>query len=144
MDVSRVGVRVPLGADRVRAVATRVLAAERCRAAMIAITFVDERTIARLNRRHVGHSGATDIVTLEHTRGPGGVIVGDVYIAPAVARANAHAAGHGVREELARLTVHGVLHALGWTHPEDDRRTRSPMWRRQESLLGAAKREGVI
>lgn len=144
MDVSRVGVRVPLGMERVRAIATRVLAAERCRAAMLAITFVDERTIARLNRRHVGHAGATDIVTLEHTQGPGGVVVGDVYIAPSVARANAQAAGHGVREEVARLTIHGVLHALGWTHPENDRRTHSPMWRRQESLLGAVMREGVI
>ena len=59
--------------ERVRAIAARVLAAEKCRAAMIAITFVDDRTIARLNRTHVGHTGATDIVTLEHAGGATGV-----------------------------------------------------------------------
>ena len=41
----------------------------------------------------------------------------------------------GVREELARLVVHGTLHVLGHDHPEDDSRLRSPMWRRQERLL---------
>jgi probable rRNA maturation factor len=40
-----------------------------------------------------------------------------------------------VREEIARLVVHGVLHALGHEHPEDEARTTSPMWRRQERLL---------
>jgi probable rRNA maturation factor len=40
-----------------------------------------------------------------------------------------------VREEVARLVVHGTLHVLGREHPEDEGRTRSPMWRRQERLL---------
>ena len=40
-----------------------------------------------------------------------------------------------VRRELARLVVHGVLHVLGYDHPEDDDRERSPMWRRQEKIV---------
>jgi probable rRNA maturation factor len=43
-----------------------------------------------------------------------------------------------VREELLRLVVHGVLHVLGYEHPEDDSRYVSDMWRRQERLLRAA------
>jgi probable rRNA maturation factor len=43
-----------------------------------------------------------------------------------------------VREEIARLVVHGTLHVLGYDHPEDESRTASPMWRRQERLLAAA------
>src|SRR3972149_3868430 len=35
-------------------------------------------------------------------------------------------------EEMVRVLVHGTLHALGYQHPEDHRRTRSRMWRRQE------------
>jgi len=40
-----------------------------------------------------------------------------------------------VREELARLVVHGTLHVLGHDHPVDAGRGSSPMWRRQELLL---------
>jgi probable rRNA maturation factor len=61
--------------------------------------------------------------------------VGDVYIAPNVARRNARAHGRSVREELLRLVVHGVLHVVGHDHPEDDARYESPMWKRQERLL---------
>jgi probable rRNA maturation factor len=31
--------------------------------------------------------------------------------------------------------VHGTLHVLGWDHPDDESRTRSPMWRRQEQYV---------
>jgi probable rRNA maturation factor len=62
-------------------------------------------------------------------------VIGDIYIAPAVARANALEHGVPVREELARLVVHGVLHVLGYEHPEADARTKSPMWKRQERVL---------
>jgi probable rRNA maturation factor len=60
---------------------------------------------------------------------------GDVYLCPEVARENARRHGVPVREEVARLVVHGTLHVLGHEHPEDDTRTRSAMWRRQERLL---------
>jgi probable rRNA maturation factor len=39
------------------------------------------------------------------------------------------------REELLRVLVHGALHAAGLDHPENQRRTSSAMWRRQERLL---------
>jgi Uncharacterized protein family UPF0054. len=40
-----------------------------------------------------------------------------------------------VREELARLVIHGTLHILGLEHPEGDDRFSSPMWRKQERIL---------
>lgn len=129
---SEVG-RLPLSRARVAAIAGRVLAGERCRSATLMVTFVSARAIAQLNRRHLGHAGATDILTFEHApAGRGAPRVGDVYIAPDIARRNAAAFGCSLREELVRLTVHGVLHALGWSHPEGEARERSAMWRRQE------------
>jgi len=65
-------------------------------------------------------------------------VIGDIYIAPDVARANATRFGRGVREEFARLVVHGTLHVLGHDHPDGTERTASPMWRRQERLLASA------
>jgi len=136
VDVAADGVRVPLGRSRVETLARAVLRAERVRAAELSITFVSAARIAELNRRHLRHRGPTDIITFELApAAPGAPVTGDVYIAPEVARENAARAGCGVREEIARLVIHGALHALGHEHPEDESRVASPMWRRQERLL---------
>ena len=130
------GVRIGVSRDRVRRVAEHVLRAERVREALVSITFVSDRRIAALNARHLNHRGPTDVISFGFAPvGRGGAVVGDVYVAPEVARRNARSHGLGVREELLRLVVHGVLHVLGHDHPVSDARYASPMWRRQEQLL---------
>ncbi|MBV9879234.1 MAG: rRNA maturation RNase YbeY [Gemmatirosa sp.] len=135
VDVAAEGVRVPVSRARVEAIALGALRAERVKAAELSIAFVDAPTMARLNWRHLRHRGPTDIITFELARMPGAPVAADIYIAPDVARENARRHGRGVREEIARLVVHGVLHALGHEHPEDESRVDSPMWRRQEALV---------
>jgi probable rRNA maturation factor len=136
VDVAVDGVRVPVARERLVALAAGVLRAEGVRDAMLSIALVSNREIARLNRRHLRHAGPTDVIAFGFAPGgPDRGVVGDVYIAPDVARANASAFGVGVREELARLVVHGTLHVLGHDHPAGDARTGSPMWRRQEQLV---------
>ena len=144
--VSSDGVRVPLALARVERIADRVLRWEQCTLpAALAITFVSDRVITRLHREYLGHRGVTDIVTFEHARETdGSPVVGDIYIAPAVARANARRFGALVREEIARLTIHGVLHALGWRHPDGNERSESDMWRRQERWLVRVRRAGLL
>jgi probable rRNA maturation factor len=135
------GVRVPLGRARVGAIVRAVLRAERAGPARLSITFVSSRRIAALNRRHLAHRGSTDVISFSLALdAPGGPIGGDIYIAPAVARRNAMAHGVSVREELTRLVVHGVLHVLGFDHPEGEGRDTSPMWRRQEVLVARLTR----
>lgn len=136
VSVARDGVTVPLSADRVREIVWAVCRRARVRHGMISITFVTDRGIARLNREYLGHRGPTDVITFA-LHGADDTPVGDVYIAPGVARANARAHGAGIREELVRLVVHGTLHVLGYTHPEGDTRTSAPMWRLQEALVAA-------
>lgn len=132
------GVRIPVARDRIAALAEGVLRRERVRHAALSVAFVTNRRIAALNRAHLGHDGATDVISFGFAPvASGREVVGDVYIAPAVARRNARAHGGPVREELMRLVVHGVLHVLGHDHPEDDSRYRSEMWKRQERLLHA-------
>jgi len=127
--------RSALSAARVESIARATLASERVRDAMLSITFVSNATIARLNAKHLGHRGATDVITFGFaSASKDSPVVGDIYIAPAVARANALEHGSPIRQELARLVVHGTLHVLGYDHPEG-LRTESPMWKRQERLL---------
>ncbi len=141
VDVASDGVRAPLARARIAEIARTALRAEHVRNALVSVTLLDRRAIARMNRLHLDHSGATDVISFGFTRASDrDPIVGDIYIAPEVARDNARARHVSVREELARLVVHGVLHILGYDHPEDDGRERAPMWRRQEQILGRALR----
>lgn len=128
-------VRSALSAARVESIARATLASERVRDAMLSITFVSNAAIARLNAKHLGHRGATDVISFGFAgAGRDAPVVGDIYIAPAVARTNALEHGSPIRQELARLIVHGTLHVLGYDHPAG-MRTESPMWKRQERLL---------
>lgn len=129
------GVRLPVARATLAALAVDVLRAERVRAAALSITFVGLDAIAALNWRHLRHRGPTDVITFALAPVPGAPVTGDVYVSPDVARAHARAHGVGVREEVARLVVHGVLHTLGHEHPEDESRLASPMWRRQERYV---------
>ena len=47
--------------------------------------------------------------------------LGDVVISMPAAKRQAAALGHSLRDELARLLVHGVLHLLGYDHERSER-----------------------
>ena len=77
--------------------------------------------MARLNRDHLGHRGATDVISFGSNRvRRSAPVIGDIYICPEVARRNAAERGASAREEVSRLVVHGVLHVLGYDHPGRD------------------------
>jgi len=136
VDVSASGVRSPIGAARLAEAARVVLRAARVRDALISVALVDRRAVARMNRTHLGHRGATDVISFSFSRASKrDPVIGDLYIAPEVARENAAARGVPVREELLRLVVHGTLHVLGYDHPDGPTREKSAMWKRQERIV---------
>jgi probable rRNA maturation factor len=116
--------------------ARAVLRSARVRDAVLSVTFVSDTTIARLNRRHLGRRGPTDVLAFAFDPdGTRGAVVGDVYVGVDAARRAATLRRIPVRQELVRLVVHGTLHVLGYDHPEDDSREASEMWRQQERLV---------
>jgi probable rRNA maturation factor len=46
--------------------------------------------------------------------------LGDIAIAPGVARRNAREAGHTLDKEMRILTLHGLLHLMGYDHETDN------------------------
>ena len=98
---------------------------------ILEITFIGSRQIRTLNRRFLRHDRPTDVLSFRyhnHARGskleargsrpqPGALnpepIVGEIFIAPALARAYARQHGLSYEEELSRYVVHGILHWLG-------------------------------
>jgi probable rRNA maturation factor len=130
------GIATPLSRVAARRIVEGVLRAEKVRGALVSVAFVSDRAIASINATHLGHRGPTDVISFGFDRPTDAdPVVGDIYVAPAVASRNAKERKVRVREELARLLVHGTLHVLGYDHPEDEGRETSAMWRRQERLL---------
>lgn len=113
------------------------------------LLFVDEATMADLNRTHMGKEGSTDVLSFPldppDAADPGGVLLGDVVVCPARAAQQApdHAGRDGhdgsVDDELALLIVHGVLHVLGHDHARPDE-TRLMQAREQELLAAHHRR----
>ena len=138
IDVSSTLKRNPVSLERARGAAAKTLASEKVRSAMVSVTFVSRPAIARINRSYLGKSGATDVIAFGFDRdAEDAMVIGDIYICPDVARANAREAGVPLPEEVLRLVVHGTLHILAYDHDEGESRTRSAMWKRQERILSS-------
>ena len=138
------GIRAPLSRSRAQRVVESVLRAEKVRGALVSVAFVSDRSIASLNQRHLKHRGPTDVISFGFDRPTDAdPVVGDIYIAPAVATRNAKARRAPAREEIVRLLVHGTLHVLGYEHPEGEDRETSAMWRRQEQLTRRLAKAGT-
>jgi probable rRNA maturation factor len=138
-EVSSTVRRPGLSPVQVKRLVAATLESEKISNAMISVAFVGRTAIARLNNKYLGHKGPTDVISFGMGRTTRGMpTVGDVYICPEVARNNARRNGVPAREELARLVVHGTLHVAGYDHPDDESRTQSKMWKRQERILASA------
>lgn len=139
ISVSTNGLRAGVSAAAIVDASRATLRAERVGNALVSVTLLGRAAMAKLNREHLGHRGATDVISFGFARATSSdPVVGDIYIAPDVARENALSRRGSVREELIRLVVHGTLHILGYDHPESAdaaEREASPMWKRQERIV---------
>jgi probable rRNA maturation factor len=83
----------------------------------VTIALVSDRRMRALNRQFRGKDYATDVLSFpSDERG----FLGDIVIALGVARRQAREAGHTAQTELRVLSLHGLLHLLGYDHEFDD------------------------
>ena len=96
--------------------------------AELCVKLVDVDTITELNVKWMEGDGPTDVLAfpMDELR-PGLVneepeegILGDIMVCPEIAARQADDAGHAVEAELELLTVHGILHLLGYDHAEPE------------------------
>jgi probable rRNA maturation factor len=111
--------------------------------AELCIKAVDEPTIAQLNEQWMEKEGPTDVLAfpMDELR-PGLVneepeegVLGDLVLCPDVAEKQAAATGHSAEAEVELLTVHGILHLLGYDHAEPEE--HAEMFGLQDELLAA-------
>ena len=112
--------------------------------AEISVTFTDNEGIHEINSAQRGVDAPTDVLSFPMMSGDdsdadtdysnGAVMLGDIVLNLERARAQAAEYGHSYTREVAFLTVHSVLHLLGYDHltsEEDDRDMRA----RQDAVL---------
>ena len=109
--------------------------------AELCIKAVDRDTIAALNEQWMGKEGPTDVLAfpMDELR-PGLVseepeegVLGDLVLCPAIAAVQGRTAGHGTEAEIELLTVHGILHLLGYDHAEPEE--HAEMFGLQDEIL---------
>lgn len=108
--------------------------------AEVSITFTDNEHIHEINRDYRNVDRPTDVISFALNEGDepeieGGApvnVLGDIIISVEKAVEQASDYGHSVEREVAFLTVHGMLHLLGYDHIEEDDRKEM---RREEDFV---------
>ena len=120
----------PAYIDNVRAAAETTAKLYGVENGEVSVTLTDNDYIHQLNRQYRGIDRPTDVLSFalnesEEPEVTGGMdvnILGDLVISVERAEEQAEDYGHSVRREMAFLTVHGMLHLLGYDHMEEDER----------------------
>ena len=112
---------VPSARSFRRWVAVALAGARHDNSAELSIRIVGNREGRVLNRRYRGRDYATNVLSFpaELPPGVGSPLLGDIVIAAPVVLREARDQDKSARDHYAHLTVHGVLHLLGYDHQND-------------------------
>ena len=94
--------------------------------AEISVTFVDNAEIQTLNAQYRGKDMPTDVLSFplgedgkyDVDQDTGACLLGDIVISMEKAMEQAELYGHPLQREVAFLTVHSMLHLLGYDHEQ--------------------------
>ena len=91
----------------------------------VSLAIVDAERMGQLHLEWMDLPGPTDVMSFPMDQMRPGTpeqpslgVLGDIVLCPVVAREQAQKAGHSTADELCLLTVHGILHCLGYDHAE--------------------------
>ncbi len=108
----------------------------------VSVTFCDNEGIREMNKRFRNIDRETDVLSFPLFDDDGmdahveelNCVLGDIVLSLEKARAQAEEFGHSFEREVAFLTVHSVLHLLGYDHETGEADERD-MRRRQSEIV---------
>lgn len=119
-------VKIPKGIRLlIRRCCTAVLTLEKFEGnAEVSVRLVDNEEIKRLNKQYRNIDRETDVLsfplgvdgTYDLNYDTGDQMLGDIVISAPKAMEQAEKYGHSIRREIAYLSVHSMLHLLGYDH----------------------------
>ena len=105
------------------------------------VIFVDNKTIRELNKNYRNIDRETDVISFALEDGEGNInfefgrLLGDIYICVSKMKDQAKEYGHSIKREMGFLTIHGLLHLLGYDHMTKEE--EEVMFKKQEEILNA-------
>ena len=127
-NISFVGIEEDEGVrSAVELAANAALKHENAESRFLSVVLTTDENIHEYNREYRSVDRTTDVLSFPDDEGddllaPPDGFLGDIMISIPRAREQAKALGHSTEREILFLTVHGVLHLLGYDHmrPEDE------------------------
>ena len=119
---------------------------------LVSVMLTDDEGIHAVNREFRGVDRATDVLSFplneltpgefdpdecERDMDTGAVMLGDMMISLERCEAQGEEFGHGFNREIQYLTVHSVLHLLGYDHVDEGEMKRQ-MRAREKAIMGDA------
>ena len=135
--------------DLIEKCVTKALEYEECNfEAEVSVLVVGEDEIRELNREHRGKDAVTDVLSFpilefdedanildyDYDFDDELVLLGDIVICAKRAEEQAKEFGHSFIREIAFLTVHSMLHLLGYDHEHSDDEEQL-MFKKQKEIL---------
>jgi len=109
--------------------------------ATVAVRLTGDKELRRLNRDYAGEDSVTDVLSFAGS----GEHIGDLAISWPTAVRQSKAFGHDAETEVALLSVHGLLHLLGWDHAAaSERREMNRLTRAALKLSGLSLKRGRL
>lgn len=113
----------------------------------VSLTLVDNEAIRELNRDYRGIDKATDVLSfaldeedqagdIPFANGSENHLLGDIIISLERAQEQATDYGHSLEREVGFLTIHGLLHLLGYDHLEPEETAK--MREQEERILAVS------
>jgi probable rRNA maturation factor len=115
----------PLDLQRLQSVVQIALRDAGVSACEVSIAVVNDAVILELNRRHLNHDYATDVLSfrLDDSADPHW-LEGEIIVSAETAERNAHKYGWTTGDELTLYVLHGALHLVGHDDAEEDQRRK--------------------
>jgi probable rRNA maturation factor len=102
------------------------LQGRRSKRRQVNIQLFDPVQARQINKTFTGKDYATNVLSFPYEPLPGEktAVLGDIVLCPSVVATEAKEQGKKLRDHFAHLTVHGVLHLLGFDHKDEGEATR--------------------
>ena len=117
----------------------RALKSEKIKNASFNVILIDDKEITKINKMYRKKDKPTDVISFALEDNKKSIsaynkrILGDIYISVETAKKQAKEYNHSLKRELCFLSVHGLLHLLGYDHIEE--KDEKIMFKKQELIL---------
>ena len=137
-DITNISSNTTFDVEKVERAVSETLIAHNSENCEVSVLLTDDPHMTQLNREYREINGPTDVLAFAMRDGENNNvlspnILGDVVISLETAERQAKEEVHSLEEEVTFLTVHGVLHLLGYDHQTHNE--ASVMFEKQDAIL---------